>query len=156
MTIASVSALQLPLAAQPAEPSRAASDRQADGAFAAELGGVEARRAGAADMPPAIHGKGGQSGKAGPLQQFEGFVLRTFVEAMLPQENTSFFGSGTAGGIWRSMLAEKLGDEIAAAGGIGIAEMLARDPTLAPEAQDTLRDTQARQDAAGAAKLTSI
>ena len=70
-------------------------------------------------------GKGSQSGKPDDLQQFEGFVLRTFVEAMMPKENSSFFGTGSAGEIWRSMLAERLGDEIAASGGIGLADLLA-------------------------------
>ena len=72
--------------------------------------------------------KGHQSGIADDLQQFEGFVLRTFVEAMLPKDGTSFFGSGTAGGIWKSMMAERLGEELAAGGGIGIADLLREGP----------------------------
>lgn len=60
-----------------------------------------------------------------PLEQFEGFVLRSFVESMLPSGDSEFFGKGTAGDIWRSMLAEHIGNEIAKGGGIGIADMIA-------------------------------
>lgn len=61
-----------------------------------------------------------------PHQQFEAFVLRNFVETMLPDDATVAFGAGTAGEIWKSMLADKIGEEMARAGGIGIAEQLAR------------------------------
>lgn len=88
-----------------------------------------------AALDAAFAGKGPQSGAPGELQQFEGFVLRTFVEAMLPKENASFFGSGTAGDIWRSMMAERLGEEIAAAGGVGIAALLADSQSVAGAAR---------------------
>lgn len=63
-----------------------------------------------------------------PLEQFEGFVLRSFVESMLPSEASSYFGSGTAGAIWRSMMAEEIGNELAKGGGIGIAASIANEP----------------------------
>lgn len=118
-----------------------AADRKAEALFQASLGAAErdgsasaaGSAAGAASIS-AIH----QSSKSGiltPVQQFESFVLRSFVETMLPQENTSFFGTGTAGQIWKSMLAERIGDEMAKDGGIGIAELLSergtpQDPPL--------------------------
>ncbi|MCE7026458.1 rod-binding protein [Jiella avicenniae] len=61
-----------------------------------------------------------------PLEQFEGFVLRSFVESMLPSGESEFFGKGTAGDIWRSMLAEEIGNEMAKGGGIGIADTIAK------------------------------
>ena len=70
------------------------------------------------------------SRKASPLEQFEGFVLRSFVESMLPSESSGFFGSGTAGSVWKSMLAEQIGDEIAKDGGIGIADAIAAKEKL--------------------------
>ncbi|WP_062217391.1 rod-binding protein [Aureimonas sp. D3] len=73
------------------------------------------------------------SGELKPLQKFESFFLRNFVETMLPQKDTSFFGSGTAGQIWKSMLAERIGDEMAASGGIGIADMLAKREPGGPD-----------------------
>lgn len=63
---------------------------------------------------------------AEPYRQFEAFVLQSFVETMLPKEAESVFGSGTAGEVWKGMLAEKIGAELAASGGVGIAEQLAR------------------------------
>lgn len=65
------------------------------------------------------------TGKAGAAyQQFEAFILQSFIETMLPKEAESVFGKGTAGGIWKSMMAEQIGTQISKAGGIGIAKKL--------------------------------
>lgn len=64
---------------------------------------------------------------AAPYEKFEAFVLQTFIESMLPRNGEALFGAGTAGEIWKSMLAEGLGTQLAQAGGIGIARMLAAD-----------------------------
>lgn len=67
-----------------------------------------------------------QAGKAGQaFGQLEAFVLQSFIQAMLPKDAQHVFGKGTAGEIWKSMLAEKLGNEIAKSGQIGIAQRLA-------------------------------
>jgi Rod binding domain-containing protein len=58
-------------------------------------------------------------------RKFEAFILQTFVEAMLPKESEEVFGKGTAGGVWKSMLAEQLGNQLAKGNGIGIAKQLA-------------------------------
>jgi hypothetical protein len=58
-------------------------------------------------------------------RKFEAFILQTFVEAMLPKESKEVFGKGTAGGVWKSMLAEQLGNQLAKGNGIGIAKQLA-------------------------------
>jgi peptidoglycan hydrolase FlgJ len=63
--------------------------------------------------------------------QFEAFVLQTFVQSMLPKNATSVFGSGTAGEVWKSMLAEKMGGELARSGQVGIARRLVAGPTPA-------------------------
>jgi len=63
-----------------------------------------------------------------PYGQFEAFVLQNFLESMLPKEATNVFGKGSAGEFWRSMLAEKLGGELARSGQIGIAQRLAKGP----------------------------
>jgi peptidoglycan hydrolase FlgJ len=60
------------------------------------------------------------------FRKFEAFVLQTFVESMLPQDASEVFGKGTAGTIWRSMLAEQIGNEMAKGEGIGIAKQLAK------------------------------
>jgi hypothetical protein len=58
-------------------------------------------------------------------RKFEAFVLQVFVENMLPQQANDIFGKGTAGNVWRSMLAEQLGTQLAQGKGIGIAKQLA-------------------------------
>ncbi|MGO4573404.1 rod-binding protein [Microvirga sp. 2TAF3] len=54
-------------------------------------------------------------------QEFEAFVLQSFIESMLPKDAENTFGKGNAGAIWKSMMAEQLGAQIAKAGGVGIA-----------------------------------
>jgi peptidoglycan hydrolase FlgJ len=67
--------------------------------------------------------------RAKPNERFEAFVLQTFIQSMLPRDSEALFGAGTAGEIWKSMLAEGLGAQLARTGGIGIARMLAEhDP----------------------------
>lgn len=57
-------------------------------------------------------------------QKFEAMVLQSFVKSMLPADNEEFFGEGTAGEIWKGMMAEQLGTVIAERGGVGIAERM--------------------------------
>jgi flagellar protein FlgJ len=57
--------------------------------------------------------------------QLEAFVLQTFIQSMLPKNAQHVFGKGLAGDVWKSMLAEKLGQEIARSGQLGIAKRLA-------------------------------
>ena len=68
-------------------------------------------------------------------RKFEAFVLQMFVELMLPKDATNVFGKGTAGTIWRSMLAEQISNEMAKGNGVGIAKQLAksRDATDSAE-----------------------
>jgi flagellar protein FlgJ len=65
------------------------------------------------------------SKQAEAFRQFESFILQSFIETMLPKNAESVFGKGTAGGVWKSMLAEKLADQISRSGGIGIAQKIA-------------------------------
>jgi peptidoglycan hydrolase FlgJ len=88
--------------------------------------------AGAASTLPAGANLGAMSRPATPgggpqpsaYLKFEAFVLQAFFETMLPRNQESF-GKGTAGEVWRSMLAEQFGTQVAKMGGIGIARMLA-------------------------------
>lgn len=75
--------------------------------------------------------------KPGPdevYRKFEAFILQTFVETMLPKESEEVFGKGTAGGVWKSMLAEQLGAQLAKGKGIGIAKQLASAHPAGPDA----------------------
>lgn len=78
------------------------------------------------------------SGAAGsdPYKRFEGLVLQQFIEAMMPEKAETVFGKGNAGGIWKSMLAEQIGAQIAKSGGIGIAKMLGQAHTAADPASN--------------------
>lgn len=58
-------------------------------------------------------------------EKFEAFFLQNAVESMLPKNAENVFGSGIAGNIWRSMLAEQIAAEIARGMKFGIAEQLA-------------------------------
>jgi flagellar protein FlgJ len=57
-------------------------------------------------------------------RKFEAFLIQSCLQTILPKEEHGFFGQGAAGGIWRSMIAEQLGNQIAKAGGIGLQKML--------------------------------
>jgi peptidoglycan hydrolase FlgJ len=59
-----------------------------------------------------------------PYEQFEVTVLKTFFESMLPAKANAVFGSGFAGQVWKSWLAQSLAEVSGQAGGIGIARSL--------------------------------
>jgi Rod binding domain-containing protein len=51
-------------------------------------------------------------------------VLSSFVESMLPQSSEAVFGAGSAGQIWKSMMAQQIATQLAKSGGIGIADRM--------------------------------
>ncbi len=71
-------------------------------------------------------------------QKFEAMVLQSFVKSMLPTDSEEFFGEGTAGEIWKGMMAEQLGTVIAERGGVGIAERMMGTGLSAETTQSTL------------------
>ena len=71
----------------------------------------------------------------GAYRKFEAFILQMFVESMLPKDATNVFGKGTAGTVWRSMLAEQISNEMAKGNGIGIAKQLAKSRPAADSAE---------------------
>jgi peptidoglycan hydrolase FlgJ len=117
--------------------------KPSDADFAASLNSevdkAKAAASAAGDPSPATtaQAKMGPSSAAAPVRvikapapgevyrKFEAFVLQVFVETMLPQQANDLFGKGTAGNVWRSMLAEQLGNQLAQGKGIGIAKQLA-------------------------------
>jgi len=67
------------------------------------------------------------TGDAKTVQKdFQAVVLTTMIEAMLPQDAQSVFGSGTAGSVWRSMLADKLAHQLAERDVLGLGGTLER------------------------------
>lgn len=101
----------------------------ASGDFARNLGDVEGKTAIQVhgDLRARLAEISETAKDAGPeaYQKFEAMVLGSFVQSMLPQDSQEVFGQGTAGGIWKSMMAEKIGTVIAEGGGIGIAQRMA-------------------------------
>lgn len=59
--------------------------------------------------------------QAAAMRKFDAMVLGTFVEAMLPDDMAAVYGDGLAGDMWKSMLAQHLGENLAAQGGVSIA-----------------------------------
>lgn len=61
------------------------------------------------------------------FQKFEAMVLQNFVQSILPEENEAVYGEGMSGDIWKSFLAKEIADQMAKAGGIGIADRVLGD-----------------------------
>ncbi|MBN9221211.1 MAG: rod-binding protein [Mesorhizobium sp.] len=61
------------------------------------------------------------------FKKFEAMVLQTFIQNMLPKDTEGVYGSGLAGDMWKSQLAERVADVMADRGGIGIAKSLLAD-----------------------------
>ena len=59
-----------------------------------------------------------------PAQKFEAFVLQSFIQEMMPETQESVFGSGVSGDFWKSMMAEKIAEQVAERGGLGIADTI--------------------------------
>lgn len=59
--------------------------------------------------------------------KFESMVLQTFLKSMLPENTENVYGPGISGEMWKSLLAQQLGDQMARRGGIGIADRVLGD-----------------------------
>ncbi|MBB4953938.1 Rod binding domain-containing protein [Agrobacterium vitis] len=57
-------------------------------------------------------------------RQYEGVILQNFISSMLPKDSEAVFGKGNAGEIWKSMMAEQIGNTISERGGVGIAKQM--------------------------------
>lgn len=100
------------------------SDSMADWQTQLRMAGSSAARSAAVMTPPSTTDTA-EKKTSDVYVQFEAVLLQNMVEAMMPQESESMFGGGTAGGMWKSMLAEKVAAEIARSGAIGIAKQVA-------------------------------
>lgn len=69
-------------------------------------------------------GSVGNPAQKSPAEKFEAMILTQFVETMLPKDAEMVFGKGTTGEIWKSMLAEQVANQLAASGGIGVADII--------------------------------
>lgn len=74
---------------------------------------------------PRVREPEASSKEAEAYTQFEAVLLQNMVEGMMPKDSDAMFGSGTAGNMWKSMLAEKIAEQIARSGTLGIAKQIA-------------------------------
>ena len=56
--------------------------------------------------------------------QFESVMLNAFINELLPKEAPDAFGQGLSGQMWRSLLAEKIANQIAGSGALGLGSRL--------------------------------
>jgi flagellar protein FlgJ len=76
-----------------------------------------------ADRSAVAHG-GAKSPGAIAAQKFEAFVLQTWLEVLLPRTEGGSFGTDGSANIWRSMMAEQLGMQLARNGAIGLKKII--------------------------------
>ena len=75
-----------------------------------------------AKLDQASHAASGEVPKA--YKQFEAVILQSFIKEMLPENTESVYGKGNAGSIWKSMMAEQIGNVMSEGGGVGIADQM--------------------------------
>jgi Rod binding domain-containing protein len=96
--------------------------------------------------------------KKDPAKEFEAFFLQTAIESMLPKDSKTLFGTGPAGDIWKSMLAEQIARELAQSTSFGIAEQIAEHSKAKKKNQDDGRAGPAgglSSDKTGSAQVTA-
>lgn len=81
----------------------------------------------ATHISPGATSEPAKAADAEPYKKFEALVLGSFIQTMLPEETDSVYGGGLSGDMWKSVLAQHLGDAVAETGGIGIANRLLAD-----------------------------
>lgn len=67
----------------------------------------------------------------------EGLILKSLVETMLPKETSELFGKGSAGRMWRSMLAEQIAQTMVEDGRIQLLPQQSTGGGLRAEAAST-------------------
>ena len=119
-------------AAEPAdvEAARAALLRRAGGAPGAFSVDPSATVDAGSVLSRATADKAEAANPAKKFQRFEAMVLTTFIQNMMPKDTEGVYGKGLAGDMWKSQLAEKVADVMAAHGGIGIARSMLADHYL--------------------------
>lgn len=112
MSITALSAL-----APSADPSGAAQSATAAPVSSPPAGGFAGAVQGA--RLAAVHA----TQKASAGEEFEAVTLTSFVQLMLPPDDSVVWG-GSAGRLWRGVFAQHLAADIAAQGGVGIADII--------------------------------
>lgn len=146
--------------ARAAEPQALETARARLSALGAAANDPAAFQSNLADLRSTLGG-GNSGAPATPesFVKFEAMVLQSFVQSMLPSEAQQVYGQGTAGEMWKSLLAEKLADTMAQRGGIGIADRVLSDHYVAGDQRIPVSgingDPAARERADQQARLSS-
>jgi len=113
-------------------------------------GGTNASGAVPPGMKPGIHVSGADEKKAREAgKDFEAFFIGQMMEHMMAGiETDPMFGGGAGEDMWRSMLNQEYGKELAKSGKLGIADHVMRGMLLAQEQRDQ-QTTQVRIPKAG-------
>jgi flagellar protein FlgJ len=106
--------------------------------------------AASAPSPPILASAAPPSRAKKAETQFESVMLSEFIGEWLPKDAPSAFGQGYAGDMWRSMLAERVADQIAASGRLGLASRLFANHPLPGGAQTAQASANALSGASGA------
>ncbi len=67
---------------------------------------------------------GMQSAASKAAVGLESVLLKSFIDQMLPKDAVEVFGGGVAGDVWKSMLAEKIANQVANSGSLKLATCL--------------------------------
>jgi hypothetical protein len=88
--------------------------------------------------------------------EFEAMVLNSFVGEIIPKSNDRVFGTGFAGEMWRSVLADQIAHQIAKSGSLGIAKRLFASHELKARTGQTFGHVQANNAAPGATQTHDV
>lgn len=66
-------------------------------------------------------------------EKFESMIMQVMLQSMMPSDMEQVYGSGLAGDMWKSMLAEKIAESMAKHGQLGLADSLLKDVVLQGE-----------------------
>lgn len=59
-----------------------------------------------------------------PFRKFEAYILQTWLEILLPRDGGIVYGHDQASGIWRSLMAEQLGNQLAKTNALGLDRLM--------------------------------
>lgn len=75
----------------------------------------------------------GRPDSVSAVKKFEAFLLQTWLEVLLPKIDGGAYGNDHAGGVWRTLMAEQLGDQLAKSDCLGISRLIDHSSTIDKE-----------------------
>lgn len=71
---------------------------------------------------------GNQDSHVFAFKKFEAFILQTWLEILLPNAGSGAYGNDQAGSLWRSLMAEQLGDQLSKNDSLGLSRLALLGP----------------------------